>query len=69
MTARDFIERPEQFGSILNGQVSSRTRAECTLSRKRISVFGKSKYCGHWMEAPEFFNQLYPVSAGESQPN
>jgi hypothetical protein len=32
-------------------------------------VLGEGKYCGRWMETPEFFNQLYPVSTGEPQPN
>ncbi len=69
MAGRDFIERPEQFGSILDTQVSSCTRPKHALSRKRINVLGKGKYSGRWVEASEFFNQLYPVSTGEPQAN
>jgi hypothetical protein len=39
------------------------------LSRKRINVLGKGKYSGRWVEASEFFNQLYPVGTGEPQAN
>jgi hypothetical protein len=39
------------------------------LSGKRISLFGKGKYHGRWIEIPEFFDQLDPVGTGESQPN
>jgi hypothetical protein len=69
VAGRDFIERSEQFGSIFDSQVSSRARPERALSRKCISVLGEGKYCGRRMETPEFFNQLYPVSTGEPQPN
>src|SRR5207302_11385694 len=67
--ARDFIERPDQFGGILDSQVSACTRPKCSLSRKRISMLGEGKYCGNRIEIPEFFNQLYPVSTSEPQPN
>jgi hypothetical protein len=39
------------------------------LSRERVTVLAKGKDCGGWIEAPEFFDQLYPVSAAEPQPN
>jgi hypothetical protein len=39
------------------------------LSGKCISLLGKGKYCRRWIEAPEFFDQLYPVCTGEPQPN
>ncbi len=60
MTARDFIERPEQFGGILDSQVSSRARPECALSRKRISMLGEGKYCGNRIETPEFLINCIP---------
>ena len=56
-------------GASSGTQVSSRTRPERTLSRKRISLFGKSKDRSWRIEAPEFFDQLYTVSTGEPQPN
>jgi hypothetical protein len=39
------------------------------LSRERIGVLAQGKDCGGWIEAPEFFDQLYPVSTGEPQSN
>jgi len=69
VAARDFIERPEQFRSVLRTQISSRARPERALSGKCISLLAKGKYWGRWIEAPEFFDQLYPVGTGESQPN
>jgi hypothetical protein len=39
------------------------------LGRKRIDVFRKGQYCRNGIEIPEFFDQLYAVSATEPQPN
>ena len=45
------------------------TGPEHTLSRERISVLGKGKDCRGWIKAPEFFDQLYPVSTAQPQPD
>jgi hypothetical protein len=69
VAGQHLVERSQQFGSILNGQVCSRTGPEHTLSRERIGVLGKGKYWCSWIKAPEFFNQLYPVSTAKPQLN
>ena len=59
-------ERPEEFGSIVDGQICSCTGSERALSRERVSVLGKGKDCRGRIEVSEFLDQLYSLSTAKS---